>query len=104
MEDQVLTKLINNTPSVLVHLIKEYIYDYWEIGYIGDIQLSKRTMDVNQTMLGASRGGHIDIVNLMIKKGGNDWNRCMVAAARGGYLDIIQLMILHIDKIDYSLV
>jgi hypothetical protein len=34
----------------------------------------------------------MDIVLTMLEKGANDYNKSMLAAAKGGHLDIIRLM------------
>jgi ankyrin repeat protein len=41
----------------------------------------------------AVRGGHMEIVKLMIEKGANNFDRVMSIAAREGQLDIVKLMI-----------
>lgn len=42
---------------------------------------------------GASRGGHIDILELFISKGASNWNECMNEACKGGHMNIIEFMI-----------
>jgi ankyrin repeat protein len=41
----------------------------------------------------ACNGGHLEIVNLMIKKGENNWNWGLRGACIGGHLEIVKLMI-----------
>jgi hypothetical protein len=55
--------------------------------------MTPKQIDFNPKMDTAARGGHLDIVKLMIEKGANDFNRAIVLAAGGGHLDIVKLMI-----------
>src|SRR3989344_808640 len=41
----------------------------------------------------ACKGGHLDIVNLMINKGVKNWNYGLEGACVGGHLNIVNLMI-----------
>ena len=46
----------------------------------------------------AAKGGHVDIVKLMIEKGAKsgsrmNWNYGMRGAVKGGHIDIVKLMI-----------
>jgi len=47
----------------------------------------------NKAMKEASKGDHIEIVNLMIEKGANDFNSAMVYASAEGNMEIVKLMI-----------
>ncbi len=47
----------------------------------------------NWGLEGACKGGHLDIIELMIEKGAKDWNWGLEGACEGGHLDIIKLMI-----------
>lgn len=42
---------------------------------------------------GACRGGHMDIVKLMIEKGSSNWNAGMCGACKGGHMNIVKFMI-----------
>ena len=42
---------------------------------------------------GACRGGHIDMVKLMIEKGVKYWNCGLHIACKGGHMDIVKLLI-----------
>jgi hypothetical protein len=67
---------------------------------LGNIKKIKQLISKNGDQLywdwglfGACKGGHLDIVKLMISKGANDWNYGLRGACRGGHLDIVKLMI-----------
>ncbi len=47
----------------------------------------------NFGLFDACRGGHLNIVGLMISKGANNWNRGLYDACRGGHLNIVELLI-----------
>ena len=47
----------------------------------------------NWAMLNAANGGHIDIVKFILEKGANNYNHTMVCAANGGHIDIVKLML-----------
>jgi hypothetical protein len=49
--------------------------------------------DWNYGLYGACKGGHEEIVNLMIYKEANDWNLGLYGACLGGHPGIIRLMI-----------
>jgi purine nucleoside permease len=51
--------------------------------------------DVAQCFLGACRGGHLDLANLMIANGATNWDRGLREACRGGHLDLANLMIAN---------
>jgi ankyrin repeat protein/intracellular sulfur oxidation DsrE/DsrF family protein len=55
--------------------------------------LAKYPHQIKKCMSEAALYGYIDIVQLMIEKGGKYWNWTMANAAIGGHLDIVQLMI-----------
>jgi Ankyrin repeats (3 copies) len=44
-------------------------------------------------MIWAAEGGHMEIVKLMIEKGGTSFEIAMQYAAEGGYMEIVKLMI-----------
>ena len=60
---------------------------------IVNLMIAKGANNWNYGLRHACRGGHIDIVNLMIAKGANDWNNGLYGACRGGHIDIVNLMI-----------
>lgn len=43
-------------------------------------------------MASAARGGHRDIVDLMLQLGATDYNWAMASAASGGHRDIVELI------------
>ena len=47
----------------------------------------------NGGMRGAALGGHIDIMEFFIEKGADDWNKGINGAVRGGRMDIIEFFI-----------
>ena len=47
-------------------------------------------LDWNGALMGASRGGHIDIVQLLISKGADDWNLALRTASNGGHKELMQ--------------
>ncbi len=46
-------------------------------------------------LYGAYRGGHIEIVKLMIECSANDWNGGLGKVCRSGNIEIVKLMIEH---------
>ena len=46
-----------------------------------------------QKMTNAARGGHLDIVRLMLSRGANNYNEAMTRAALRGHLEIVRLML-----------
>jgi Ankyrin repeats (3 copies) len=57
-------------------------------------QFYKDNKDIfNSAMVSAARGGHMEIVNLMIEKGATDFDKAMNYAAYGGHIEIVKLMI-----------
>ncbi len=79
------------------------------ISLILDFAWTRRTRDLKQlaldgnyqvvhqkkyrNLLRACKGGHRDIVDLMIKNGATDWNGGLGGACRGGHRDLVDLMI-----------
>ena len=51
--------------------------------------------DWNWGLLGACYGGHIEIARLMIQHGATDWNRSLYGACSEGHIEIARLMIQH---------
>ncbi|MFB5622743.1 MAG: hypothetical protein ACE5RH_01995, partial [Nitrosarchaeum sp.] len=49
--------------------------------------------DWNWGLEGACKGGNIDIVKLMIKKGAYDWDSGLYGACEGRHMNIVELMI-----------
>lgn len=47
----------------------------------------------NRGLRGACKGGHMDIINLMIKNGANDWDDGFEGACEGDRVDIAKLMV-----------
>ncbi len=56
-------------------------------------RLVKLGADLNYGLYGACIGGHLDIVNLMVKLGANHFNWGLHYACCGGHLDLVNLMI-----------
>ncbi len=50
-------------------------------------------LDWDWGLSSACRGGHMDIANLMIKKGANNWNIALYYACENGQMDCVKLMI-----------
>ncbi len=48
---------------------------------------------LNCSLFEATRGGHVEIVNLLIENGANKFNNAICYAARGGHIGIIKLLI-----------
>ena len=80
------------------------------------LMLSLGANNYNQTMAYAARGGHMDIVKLMLspsdfdpsregsksrRKGANDYNFAMEEAAEKGHMEIVELM-LSLGANDYN--
>ncbi len=57
------------------------------------LMIKKGATRLDRGLYGACEGGHLDIVKLMIEKGAHNWNWGLVYACRGGYIDIVKLMI-----------
>jgi len=55
--------------------------------------LLEKDIDVNFGLQGACKGGHMDLVQLMIDKGANNWNEGLLASCLGGHKDLAQFMI-----------
>ena len=60
---------------------------------IVQLMLKKGANYYDHAMASAALGGHMDIMRLMLNKGANDYNEAMAEAARGGHMDIVQLML-----------
>lgn len=75
--------LASNCYDILLHPLLSNVYDY------------------NIAMIHAAEGGHIELVNSMLKLGANDYNWTLVYAARGGHMEIIKLM-LNLGASDYN--
>ena len=52
-----------------------------------------KILNLNVGLSGACRGGHQDLVQMMINLGARDWNKGLSAACRGGHQDLGQWMI-----------
>ena len=69
------------------------IKDISKIGHwdnILKIKLNKENL--NAVFLGASEGGHFDIVKYIESKGANNWNDALGSASKGGHLDIVKYL------------
>lgn len=69
--------------NILVNLIPQTGLNYWDGRDMWDAGLH-----------GACRGGHLDLVELMITKGAEDFNTGMQCACTNGHIEIMKLMIL----------
>ena len=49
---------------------------------------------LNRGLYSACRGGHKELVELMIAKGANNWNQGLYGACRGGHKELAELMIV----------
>lgn len=87
--------LIKYFPKDISTLILSYTYDLYNNCKNGNYETVKIIKQKNwdDGLLGACRGGHIDIIKLMIEKGANNWNWGLFGACRGGHIDIVKLMI-----------
>ena len=56
-------------------------------------KLIKINLYWNYGLYGACRGGHMDIVKLLIEKGAGNWNCGLSGACSGGNIDIVNFMI-----------
>jgi hypothetical protein len=89
-----LNKLINDNPT--------YPFS-WNCGLhwacrgghlnLVNLMISKGADKYNWGLYCACQEGHLDLVNLMISKGANDWNWGLSGACRNGHLDMANLMI-----------
>lgn len=86
-------------PTELSELILSYITpvgryiksdDYCHTGFY---EKCMEIEDVRNCLFKACRGGHMDIVMLVISKGSTEWDSGLNGACRSGDMDIIQLMI-----------
>ena len=83
--------------------IKLKKFDNWNLGLyyackgghldIVNLMIEKGAKHWNYGLQGACEGGHLAIVNLMIDKGANNWNLGLYYACEGGHLNIINYMI-----------
>ena len=48
---------------------------------------------IDSQLLRAAKGGYIDVIELLIRKGANDWNYGLYGACRGGSIEAAKLMI-----------
>ena len=97
-------------PSDPSNTYQEYkeIFDYLafpyyrnnKIAYLAQIGYDRLLLpllitkwDYDLAMMNAAYGGHIEIVNLMIKNGANYYHETIAYAARGGHIEIVKLML-----------
>jgi ankyrin repeat protein len=78
----------------------EYIFDWamYEAAKGGRIEILKLMIekggtDFDLAMAGAAKGGHIGIGKLLIEKGAVNFNGAMIWAAEGGNMEIVKLMV-----------
>ena len=63
-------------------------------GHIGMVNfIIKQGVNWNEGLCGACEGGHIDLAMLMIEHGANEWNDGLRGACEGGHHDLVTLMI-----------
>ncbi len=77
--------------------------DYWDDGLRGacrgghmdivKLMIEKGATDWNNGLYYACREGHVNIIKLMIERGATDWNHGLRGACRGRHMDLVQLMI-----------
>lgn len=60
---------------------------------IVNLMLQRGATNYSETMANAAAEGHIDIVKLMLDKGAKEYNWAMVAATSGNHIDIVRLML-----------
>jgi len=85
-----------------IRKINDGTYD-WDLGLyyackgghidIIEMMIDKGAKKLNSELLKACVGGHLEIVKLMIKKGANDWKWGLLNACYGGNIDIVRLII-----------
>ncbi len=93
----------NNDLIKIRKMIKLDINLYWNWGLWGaskgghiniiNLMIEKGADHLNGGLYDACFGGHIDIVELMIKKGANQWDGGLRRACSGSHIDIVKLMI-----------
>lgn len=57
------------------------------------LMLEKGAREYDWALNGAAAGGNIEIVKLMLGKGAHDYKRALSNAAAGGHIDIVKLML-----------
>ena len=71
----------------------------------GDAEIVKRMIELganrDEAMSSAARGGHMEIVELMLTLGADDYDWAMSSAAEGGHLKIVKLMLTR-NADDYN--
>lgn len=56
--------------------------------------MSEYEVDINRILYGACRGGHHELVELLIKRGATRWNLGMLGACEGGHRDLVERMLI----------
>ncbi len=83
----------------LTQLVLKYCwsekYDFYDLCFYGNYKKIStiENDDWNWGLCGACRGGHMDIVKLMIERGATDWNYGLYGACKGGHMNMVELMI-----------
>ncbi len=62
---------------------------------LGHWELCMQIKNVNCGLVGACRGGHRELANLMITHGANDWDYGLYHACRGGHRELADMMIVR---------
>ena len=89
-DDKRFEVIVNNDKYDNSELLEEYCnYNY----IIRIRKLIQIDLYLYYGLYGACKGGYIDIVKFMIKKGANHWDLGLGGACRNGHIDIVKLMI-----------
>ena len=100
--------------EVVNMIINSHNYEHYEYGLKGacrgghleiiNMMLSKGATNYNWGLEGACLGGHLELVKMMLDLGANNYNKGLDNACLGGNIAIVNLMInLGANNIDESL-
>src|SRR5688572_29063942 len=94
---QTLAYVSNVLIKPLAHIVISYIgsldMSAKNAAYAGFYELCMHPHNPNNALGKACQGGHMAIVELMIRRGANDWNDGLWGACRYGHISIVELMI-----------
>ena len=78
---------------VIIGYIQSKKQDWEHIAASGEYEtcLNIPQYELNSGLHGACRGGHLELVNLMISRGARDWNYGLHYACHGGHLELANL-------------
>lgn len=94
---------VKGSTKVLKYVIKkenfsclkliETLCRYKHLDIINTLPTNHGVIYANDGLAGACKGGHMDMIELMISRGANNWTRALHNACEGGHMDIVKLMI-----------